>query len=399
MNRYDYLTELTAYLSPLSKEEKQNALDYFMEYFDDCGNDDQAIQQLGNPKDAAREILNNAGLELPDKDEAEKDNSTMASLKKGINYFTKNGIDSFITDFRSSIETVSQQVRSQAAPSSIHITRYSHQKTIELEPLLLDTSFSSIDLELESLEFEVKSGTATLPQLRYAIYEGEETRLPDIVFRDDTLVLSHIDNSYPYMILELPESFHINQLKGKLEDCHVSISASSMTSMELDCEDCLLNLKNCQLETATITLEDCKANIDHCTLQLLELDAQDSSLAIQNSAISSYTSEIEDAITTLKQCSFNQVKLILEDAILHYTANSFDHQLEIKANDSSMKMQDILDDNCRFELYAEDSNVKLPPHLQGHVQYDNNEFQLKTTPEKVTKTLLIECEDSSLQVY
>lgn len=61
MNRHDYLTQLKRYLKRLPKEDYQDALDYFEEYFDDAGpeNEAAAIAALGTPKEAAHDILIN----------------------------------------------------------------------------------------------------------------------------------------------------------------------------------------------------------------------------------------------------------------------------------------------------------------------------------------------------
>ncbi|MFI3088104.1 DUF1700 domain-containing protein [Streptococcus sp. 2022WUSS037] len=57
MKRKEYLQKLEKYLKNLPKEDFQDTLDYFNEYFDEKENDEQAIQELGSPKEAAREIL------------------------------------------------------------------------------------------------------------------------------------------------------------------------------------------------------------------------------------------------------------------------------------------------------------------------------------------------------
>ncbi|CYU29309.1 DUF1700 domain-containing protein [Streptococcus suis] len=67
MNRKEYLQNLEKYLKNLSKEDFQDTLDYFNEYFDEKENDEQAIQELGSPKEAAHEILAN----LYDKEKTE----------------------------------------------------------------------------------------------------------------------------------------------------------------------------------------------------------------------------------------------------------------------------------------------------------------------------------------
>lgn len=57
MNREQYLKELRKYLKRLPKDDYENAMEYFAEYFDDAGNDEEAIRELGNPREAASELL------------------------------------------------------------------------------------------------------------------------------------------------------------------------------------------------------------------------------------------------------------------------------------------------------------------------------------------------------
>ncbi|MDW8658210.1 DUF1700 domain-containing protein [Streptococcus suis] len=59
MNRKEYLQNLEKYLKNLSKEDFQDTLDYFNEYFDEKDNDEEAIIELGTPDEAAKEIIAN----------------------------------------------------------------------------------------------------------------------------------------------------------------------------------------------------------------------------------------------------------------------------------------------------------------------------------------------------
>ncbi|MGT2715336.1 DUF1700 domain-containing protein [Streptococcus respiraculi] len=59
MTRSDYITQLQKYLKRLPAEDYQEAMEHFNEYFDEAGleNEAQVIAELGSPKQAAREIL------------------------------------------------------------------------------------------------------------------------------------------------------------------------------------------------------------------------------------------------------------------------------------------------------------------------------------------------------
>lgn len=71
MKRYEYLSQLEALLSALPETERRDALNYYEEYFDAAGpdNEEATAAELGSPAEAARKILEGEGL-TPDADPA-----------------------------------------------------------------------------------------------------------------------------------------------------------------------------------------------------------------------------------------------------------------------------------------------------------------------------------------
>lgn len=59
MNKQEYLSELKAHLASLSEEERTNALQFYEEYFEDAGpeNEQQVISELGKPFALAKSII------------------------------------------------------------------------------------------------------------------------------------------------------------------------------------------------------------------------------------------------------------------------------------------------------------------------------------------------------
>ena len=59
MTKVEYLAKLDCYLRKLPKDDYQEAMDYFREYFDESGpeNEEAVIAELGTPKEAARDII------------------------------------------------------------------------------------------------------------------------------------------------------------------------------------------------------------------------------------------------------------------------------------------------------------------------------------------------------
>ena len=71
MKKYEYLSELEKRLSALPADARRDALNYYEEYFDAAGpdNEDATAAELGEPAEAARKILEGEGL-TPDADPA-----------------------------------------------------------------------------------------------------------------------------------------------------------------------------------------------------------------------------------------------------------------------------------------------------------------------------------------
>ena len=59
MTRTEYIAKLTKYLRKLPQKDYEEAIEYFMEYFEEAGpeNEAQVIAELGTPKEAAHEVI------------------------------------------------------------------------------------------------------------------------------------------------------------------------------------------------------------------------------------------------------------------------------------------------------------------------------------------------------
>ena len=59
MTRTEYIAKLTKYLRKLPQKDYEEAIEYFMEYFEEAGPENEArvIAELGTPKEAAHEVI------------------------------------------------------------------------------------------------------------------------------------------------------------------------------------------------------------------------------------------------------------------------------------------------------------------------------------------------------
>jgi uncharacterized membrane protein len=79
MNRSEFFNKLEQGLSKVSKEERDAALDYYNEYFDDAGteNEQKVIEELGPPAQIAAKIKADSAVK-------KLDGEARPSMKKGI---------------------------------------------------------------------------------------------------------------------------------------------------------------------------------------------------------------------------------------------------------------------------------------------------------------------------
>ena len=87
MNKQTYLAKLAQLLAPLPEQERQDALNYYEEYFDTAGPEaeDATAAELGDPADAARKILEGEGLMLDSAQAAAGESSDAAPQPTGEN--------------------------------------------------------------------------------------------------------------------------------------------------------------------------------------------------------------------------------------------------------------------------------------------------------------------------
>ncbi|MDO4281606.1 MAG: DUF1700 domain-containing protein [Peptococcaceae bacterium] len=86
MNKDTYLKELSHYLRKLPKEDYDNAMAYFTEYFEEAGPENEAsvIAELGTPKEAAAELLRNLMAEGSHPKAGKKSSSFPHLLSMGL---------------------------------------------------------------------------------------------------------------------------------------------------------------------------------------------------------------------------------------------------------------------------------------------------------------------------
>lgn len=82
MNKNEFLEILAKKLAPLSAEERENALSYYEEFFDESESEEKAAEVLGSPESVAEQILKESGMIAVIKPEANCQNGTSGKENK-----------------------------------------------------------------------------------------------------------------------------------------------------------------------------------------------------------------------------------------------------------------------------------------------------------------------------
>ncbi len=94
MDKYDFIKRLDNALSPLSETERESALKYYKELFEDSENENELIEHLGSPEKIAENIIRESGMiDNPEKSSGnftKESDVNMPEWKKIFNRITQD---------------------------------------------------------------------------------------------------------------------------------------------------------------------------------------------------------------------------------------------------------------------------------------------------------------------
>lgn len=93
MNKADFLLILENNLYSLPKDEKDSAIKYYEEYFDDCEDEKEAIKSLGDPADIAKQIIFDSDVSQGVTADSKSDGNSFS--ENGSSNFSENGENTF----------------------------------------------------------------------------------------------------------------------------------------------------------------------------------------------------------------------------------------------------------------------------------------------------------------
>lgn len=355
MTRTEYLHQLEELLFSLTEQEKQDVLDYFVEYFEERDNDAQSIEDLGSPEEAAREILLNLQIEQDNHFENRKEKMTddirqhfdketfKTHFKEEFQKnFTENFKETFLSHFLKNFTFTS-----------------SNRKSIEKGPIVLEP-FNKLKVDVEDSNLTILSTNQETPFLTYKLFEdAPETQL-QFTLENGLLTLSDIDTDIVQVTLFIPENLVIEQMEVRAEDSNLKLNGLTINDSKIVAEDTNVTVHHSSFNKASIEMNDCNWTIKDTTLSAASI-------------------ELADCNLTISQCQFFNL-------------------VEFDLQDCNLVLKDIKLEDLNLDIEIEDGFVNLPTSLQPILQRREDEVSLTQTKEAAPGTLKISGEDCILTI-
>ncbi|HEP1794517.1 TPA: DUF4097 family beta strand repeat protein [Streptococcus suis] len=363
MTRADYLNQLEQALTQLHPSARQEALDYFNEYFDEKADDLAAIEELGTPDEAAKEIIAN----LPEDALITKEDQGTSQSTKAFDFDFQFDWDGFFNNFKHSAfqarERIELTAKIEELPDfsnlqiiledqALSVQSYEGDKVVLHNPFSEEMSYQAFDYQL--VQDSLYLSSKPLPDHLYfsnqqtssAILKIPKRLLPltslNLKTTDSSLTMADVQVSEQLVLKATDTSLTMSDLQSplaslQLEDTTLSISGGQSRDLTLKASDSIINLTSLYLSHASIELEDCVWNLKECDLNgKLSCHAEDSVLTFKPTTdISIDITEEDSSLKLLKDKAFTMIK---EDDITHlsYKQENNPAQLVIHCQDCQL---------------------------------------------------------------
>lgn len=252
MTRADYLNQLEQALFQLHPSARQEALDYFNEYFDEKDNDEEAIIELGTPDEAAKEIIANLPEDalITEKDQASPHSSKPFDFNFDFDF--QFDWENFFNNFKHSAYQARERIK----------------LTAKIEEL---PEFSNLQISLEDQALSVQSYDGETVLLHNPVSEDGIYQAFDYQLVQDSLYISskptpnHLyfsNNQISSAILKIPKTPALTNLNLKTTD-------SSLTIVDVQvCEQMVVNAKDSSISMTKVSCPSSALRLEDSTLTI-----------------------------------------------------------------------------------------------------------------------------------
>ncbi|MEG3243855.1 DUF4097 family beta strand repeat-containing protein [Streptococcus suis] len=369
MTRADYLNQLEQALFQLHPSARQEALDYFNEYFEEKDNDEEAIIELGTPDEAAKEIIAN----LPE--------DALITKKDQVSPHSSKPFDfNFDFDFQFDWENFFNNFKHSA-----YQVRERIKLTSKIEEL---PEFSNLQISLEDQALSVQSYDGEAVLLHNPISEDGSYQAFDYQLVQDSLYIS--SKSLPDQLY-----FSNNQISSAI--LKIPKRLLPLTSLNLKTTDSSLTIVDVQVcEQMVVNAKDSSINMTKVSCPSSALRLEDSTLTISDGQMSELKLEASDAVITLSSMSLSDARITLEDCVWKLKDFVLEKSLNCQAEDSVVTYKPSTD--ISLDIWEEDSSLKLPKDKAFTMMKKDDITHLSYRQENSPAQLVIHCQDCQLSI-
>ncbi|MFM0773506.1 DUF4097 family beta strand repeat-containing protein [Streptococcus suis] len=369
MTRADYLNQLEQALSQLHPSARQEALDYFNEYFDEKADDAAAINELGTAEEAAKEIIANLPEDALIAKEYQDTSQSTKAFDFDFDFDFQFDWDGFFNNFRHSAFQARERI----------------ELTAKIEEL---PDFASLQIILEDQALSVQS------------YEGDKVILHNPVSEDGSY------QAFDYQLLQdslyisnkpLPDQLYFSNNQTSSAILKIPKRLLPLTSLNLKTTDSSLTIVDMQVcEQLVINAEDSSISMTKVSCPSSALRLEDSTLTISDGQLSELKLEASDAVITLSSMSLSDARITLEDCVWKLKDFVLEKSLNCQAEDSVLTYKPSTD--ISLDIWEEDSSLKLPKDKAFTMMKEDDITHLSYRQENSPAQLVIHCQDCQLTV-
>ncbi|HFI0468153.1 TPA: DUF4097 family beta strand repeat-containing protein [Streptococcus suis] len=369
MTRADYLNQLEQALSQLHPSARQEALDYFNEYFDEKADDAAAINELGTAEEAAKEIIAN----LPE-------DALIAKEDQGTSQSAKAFDFDFDVDFQFDWDGFFNHFKHSA---------FQARERIELQVKIEELpDFASLQIILEDQALSLQSYEGDKVVLHNPFSEETSYQAFDYHLVQDSLYLS----SKP-----LPDHFYFSNQQTSSAILKIPKKLLPLTSLNLKTTDSSLTMVDVQAsEQLVINAEDSSISMTKVSCPSSALGLEDATLTISDGRLVELKLEASDAVITLSSMIFSDARIRLEDCVWKLKDFILEKSLNCQAEDSVLTLKTSTE--ISLDIWEEDSSLKLPKDKAFTMMKEEDTTHLSYKQENSPAQLVIHCQDCQLNV-
>ena len=242
MNKNEFMESLKAKLSELNPEDREDAINYYWEYFEEAGfgEESDVTKSVGNPEDVAAKIIGASAYMKEDQEVNEKTEKAENTIKENI-----SKEDSSTKDDNSSLSDANFSKSDDADSFKSDAKVVCESTAVELYKDITPDAFDSIEIDVSSLDIIIRTGD------EFGIYLNCKENEPIIKKEGNSLIIRDkrkskifdfnfnfniFNKSKEFVEIVIPRGKKLLEVRGETDMGKLSLFAISAGTLALEAD-------------------------------------------------------------------------------------------------------------------------------------------------------------------